>query len=79
MHFILNAMRRRKMPRRRCRSIPVSRRGRSVACGPHRVLCGDATDAEAVSRLLGERKPFLMVTIRRTELNWIRSGAIEPG
>jgi hypothetical protein len=26
------------------------------------VLCGDATDAEAVSHLLAERRPFLMVT-----------------
>jgi DNA modification methylase len=31
-------------------------------CGRHRVLCGDATDPEAVSRLLGQRRPFLMVT-----------------
>ncbi len=31
-------------------------------CGSHRVLCGDATDAEAVSRLIGERKPILLVT-----------------
>jgi hypothetical protein len=30
-------------------------------CGSHRVLCGDATDPETVSRLLGERKPFLLV------------------
>jgi len=28
----------------------------------HRVLCADSTSPEAVSRLLGERKPFLMVT-----------------
>jgi DNA modification methylase len=31
-------------------------------CGEHRVLCGDATSPEAVARLLGERKPQLMVT-----------------
>ena len=30
--------------------------------GPHRVVCGDATSAETVARLLGERKPRLMVT-----------------
>ena len=30
-------------------------------CGSHRLLCGDATDGAAVSRLLGERKPFLLV------------------
>jgi hypothetical protein len=31
-------------------------------CGTHRVLCGDATKSEDVARLLGERKPILMVT-----------------
>jgi DNA modification methylase len=31
-------------------------------CGKHRVLCGDSTTPEGVARLLGERKPFLMVT-----------------
>ena len=42
--------------------VPVSRLGDLWLCGPHRVLCGDATSPEWVSRLLGERKPFLMVT-----------------
>jgi DNA modification methylase len=41
---------------------PVSRVGDLWTLGPHRVLCGDATSAEAVTRLLGERKPRLMVT-----------------
>ncbi|MGD1097152.1 MAG: site-specific DNA-methyltransferase, partial [Bryobacteraceae bacterium] len=41
---------------------PVSAVGDLWLCGSHRVLCGDATDAEAVSRLLGEGKPLLMVT-----------------
>jgi DNA modification methylase len=40
---------------------PVSRSGDLWLCGSHRVLCGDATDPEAVSRLLGDRKPLLMV------------------
>jgi hypothetical protein len=30
--------------------------------GPHRVLCGDSTSPEAAARLLGDRKPRLMVT-----------------
>jgi DNA modification methylase len=30
--------------------------------GEHRLLCGDSTKAEDVVRLLGDRKPFLMVT-----------------
>src|SRR5450759_5066171 len=42
--------------------VAVTRPGDLWLCGSHRVLCGDATDAEAVSRLLGEDKPLLMVT-----------------
>jgi len=34
---------------------PVSRPGDLWQLGSHRVLCGDATSAEAVARLLGER------------------------
>src|SRR5580692_9645686 len=41
---------------------PVSRAGDLWLLGPHRVLCGDATSPEAVARLLGDRKPRLMVT-----------------
>src|ERR1700674_102626 len=41
-------------------SYPVTVTGDLWLCGSHRVLCGDATDADVVSRLLGERKPFLM-------------------
>jgi DNA modification methylase len=40
----------------------VSRGGDLWVCGKHRVLCGDSTSADAVARLLGERKPLLMVT-----------------
>src|ERR1039458_8504709 len=42
--------------------VPVTRPGDLWLCGPHRVLCGDATSPEAVSRLLGDRKPLLMIT-----------------
>jgi hypothetical protein len=41
---------------------PVSRSGDLWICGKHRVLCGDATRPEDVARLLGDRKPILMVT-----------------
>jgi ParB-like chromosome segregation protein Spo0J len=41
--------------------VPVSQAGDLWRLGPHRVLCGDATDAQAVARLLGESKPRLMV------------------
>jgi len=41
---------------------PVSRIGDLWLCGKHRVLCGDATRAEDTARLLGERRPILMVT-----------------
>src|SRR5712691_7773741 len=41
---------------------PVSRPNDLWRCGPHRILCSDATNPEAVARLLGDRKPLLMVT-----------------
>jgi DNA modification methylase len=41
---------------------PASRPGDLWLCGKHRVLCADATSAEVVAQLLGERKPRLMVT-----------------
>src|SRR5712691_1485606 len=41
---------------------PVSRPGDLWLMGPHRLLCGDAISPEAVARLLGERKPRLMLT-----------------
>ena len=41
---------------------PVSRPGDLWLLGPHRVLCGDATDAGDVARLLAGMAPQLMVT-----------------
>jgi ParB-like nuclease domain len=41
---------------------PVSSPGDLWLCGSHRVLCGDATSADAVARILGDRQPLLMVT-----------------
>src|SRR6202453_4647645 len=41
---------------------PVSQPGELWLLGPHRVLCGDATSAEVLVRLLGEAQPRLMVT-----------------
>ena len=45
---------------------PVSRPGDLWLAGnrrnQHRILCGDATSPDAVARLLGDRKPFLLVT-----------------
>src|SRR6516225_2530116 len=41
---------------------PVSRIGDLWVCGDHRVLCDDATSPQAVARLLGDRKPRLLVT-----------------
>ena len=40
---------------------PVSRPGDLWLLGPHRVLCGDATDPAAVARLLAGAAPHLMV------------------
>jgi DNA modification methylase len=41
---------------------PVSRLGDLWLCGPHRVHCGDCTSPDAVAKLLGDRKPHLLVT-----------------
>jgi DNA modification methylase len=42
--------------------IAVSRLGDVWRLGPHRLACGDSTDAATVGGLLGEDKPQLMVT-----------------
>lgn len=42
--------------------VAVTRSGDLWICGEHRVLCGDATSAEAVGTLFGLAKPMLMVT-----------------
>src|SRR5271170_2432845 len=41
---------------------PVSRPGDLWLCGEHHVLCGSAINPDDVARLLGDRKPLLMVT-----------------
>ena len=41
---------------------PVSKVRDLWLCGEHRVLCGDSSSTAAVSYLLGDRKPILMVT-----------------
>jgi hypothetical protein len=41
---------------------PIARMSDLWILGGHRIPCGDATNAEAVGRLLGDRKPRLMVT-----------------
>jgi DNA modification methylase len=43
-------------------AVPVSVPGDLWRCGAHRVLCGDATEARAVTRLLDGKVPLLMVT-----------------
>ncbi len=42
--------------------VPATRSGDLWLLGPHRVLCGDATSAEDVARLLAGCKPELLVT-----------------
>ena len=41
---------------------PVSVTGDLWQLGAHRLICGDSTGADAVTRLLGDVKPLLMVT-----------------
>ncbi|MCG3134750.1 MAG: hypothetical protein HMLKMBBP_02111 [Planctomycetes bacterium] len=41
---------------------PVTRRGDLWILGEHRLLCGDATDAADVRRVLAGARPFLMVS-----------------
>jgi DNA modification methylase len=41
---------------------PITKPGDLWILGEHRLLCGDSTKAEDVARLLGDRKPFIMVT-----------------
>jgi DNA modification methylase len=40
----------------------VTRAGDLWLCGEHRVLCGDATEAGSVARVLGSVRPELMIT-----------------
>ena len=42
--------------------VPVTQPGDLWLLGDHRLLCGDSTSAPDVQRLLGEAKPFQMVT-----------------
>jgi DNA modification methylase len=42
--------------------VAATRLGDLWLLGNHRLLCGDATSSEAVARLLGDRKPLLLVT-----------------
>jgi DNA modification methylase len=41
---------------------PMSRLGDLWLLGPHRLICGDATDADTVARVLGGVSPHLMVS-----------------
>jgi len=42
--------------------VPVSRSADLWVLGTHRLICGDATEAATVKRLLGDVRPHLMVT-----------------
>lgn len=48
----------------------VTKSGDLWLCGPHRVLCGDATAEAEVRRLLAELEPFLMVADQPYGLNY---------
>jgi DNA modification methylase len=40
----------------------VTEPGELWHCGPHRVLCGDSTNAEDVARVLADSQPLVMIT-----------------
>jgi hypothetical protein len=44
------------------RQKPATQPGDLWLCGAHRVLCGDSTKDDAVLRVCGPTKPFLLVT-----------------
>jgi len=43
-------------------SNPITKAGDLWILGDHRLLCGDSTRSEYVARVLGDRKPLIMVT-----------------
>jgi hypothetical protein len=43
-------------------SLPVKRNSRDAGPGPHRLICGDCTQPEVTARLLGDKKPVILVT-----------------
>ena len=59
--------------------VPVSRASVLWLFGPHRVLCGDATNPKAVVHLLDERKPFLMITDPPYGVDYDREWRAEAG
>ena len=58
---------------------PESKLGEVYELGPHRLMCGDATNPEHVQTLLGGARPCCSRLIRRTASSWIWSGATAPG
>jgi DNA modification methylase len=61
---------------------PVTQPGDVWLLGPHRLLCGDATSADAVSRVCGATVPFLMATDPpygvQYEPEWREEGGLNP-
>jgi DNA modification methylase len=58
---------------------PVTVRGDVWVIGDHRVICGDATSAEDVGRVLAGAKPFLMVCDQPYGVNYDPSWRNEAG
>jgi len=58
---------------------PPVKSGELWFLGPHRVLCGDATSADDVSRLLGGVQPHLMVTDPPYGVNYDPTWRAEAG
>ncbi len=62
---------------------PTSRLGAIYELGPHRLMCGDATDSEAVALLLADEAPLVMVTDPpygvELDAEWRDRAGLNPG
>lgn len=58
---------------------PVTKPGDLYVLGEHRLLCGDSTKADDVSRALGGKTPFLMVTDPPYGVNYDPGWRVEAG
>jgi DNA modification methylase len=59
--------------------VPIVRPGDLWVLGKHRLICGDCTDADAVQKVLGGKRPKLMVTDPPYGVEYDPGWRAEPG